>query len=73
MKIIVKAKTNSKENRVEKIDESNYVVHVKERPVDGKANSAIIKILADYFGTKPYLMEIISGDWSKTKIIEIKK
>ncbi|MBM3206052.1 MAG: DUF167 domain-containing protein [Candidatus Staskawiczbacteria bacterium] len=73
MKIIVKAKTNSKENRVEKIDESNYVVYVKERPVDGKANSAIIKILADYFGTKSYFIEIISGDWSKTKIIEIKK
>ena len=71
MKIVVKAKPSSKEDRVEKIDENNFIVYVREPPVDGRANNAITKLLADYFGVKPYLVEIVSGSWSKTKIIKI--
>ena len=71
MKIIVKAKPGAYEDRVEKIDDSNYVVFVKAPPVQGKANAAIIKLLADYFGVKPYMVEIISGAMSKIKVIEI--
>lgn len=71
MKIIVKAKPNSRENRVQKIDESNFVVFVKEPPIQGKANEAIIKLLARYFNTSPLLIDIISGRNSRTKIIKI--
>ncbi len=73
MKIIVKAKTSSKYNKVEKIDENNYIVYVKQAPVDGKANIAIFTLLAEYFNTKTYLVKILSGYWSKTKVIEITK
>ena len=48
MKIFVKAKLNAKEERVERIDENNFIVAVKEPPVDGKANQAILKALAEY-------------------------
>lgn len=71
MKIIVKAKPNSRENRVQKIDESNFVVFVKEPPIQGKANAAIITLLAKYFNTSPLLIEIISGRTSRTKIVKI--
>ncbi len=71
MKIIVKAKPNARENRVQKIDESNFVVFVKEAPLQGKANEAIIKLLAQYFKTSPLLVEIVSGRTSRTKIIII--
>jgi len=71
MKIIVKAKPNSRENRVQKIDESNFVVFTKEPPMRGKANAEIIKLLARYFNTNPLLVEIISGRNSRTKVIII--
>ena len=71
MKIIVKAKPNARENRVQKIDESNFVVFVKEAPLQGKANEAIIKVLAKYFNTNSIMIEIISGRHSRTKIIKI--
>ena len=71
MKIFVKAKPNAKEEKVEKIDESNYVVSVKELPVKGKANEAIRNALAVYFKTASSRVRIISGNSSRNKIIEI--
>ncbi|MEK7659007.1 MAG: DUF167 domain-containing protein [Patescibacteria group bacterium] len=71
MKIFVKAKPNSKEEKVEKIDEKNYIVWVKEPPVKGKANNAIKNALAVYFKTGSSSVKIISGYSSRNKIIEI--
>ncbi|OGZ62466.1 MAG: hypothetical protein A3C58_03605 [Candidatus Staskawiczbacteria bacterium RIFCSPHIGHO2_02_FULL_34_10] len=71
MKIIVKAKPGSKEDKIEKIDQSNYIVYVKAPPIDGKANAAIIKLLADYFDISQSLIEIISGYTARVKVIEI--
>ena len=71
MKIIVKAKPGAKQDAIEKVDEKNYVVQVKAAPVDGKANAAIIKLLADYFDVSPSLVEIISGHMARVKVVEI--
>ena len=49
--INVKAKPNSREEKVEKIDENNFIVSVKEPPEKGKANEAIRNALAVYFKT----------------------
>lgn len=71
MKIIVKAKPNSHHALIEKIDESNYIVSVTAPPIGGKANAAIVKLLADYFHTNVSLVEIISGHTARVKVIEI--
>lgn len=73
MKISVKAKPNSKNESVEKIDETNYVVSVKEPPEKGKANDAIKNALAVYFKTGTSCVKIVSGYSSRNKIIEILK
>lgn len=72
MKIIVKAKPNSYEEKVVKISETEFVVSVKEPPVNGLANKAIIKALADYFGVVQIRVKIVSGWTSRQKIVEIK-
>lgn len=71
MKIFVKAKPGSKEEKVEKIDESHYVVSVKEPPEKGKANAALRNALAVYFKTGTASVKIVSGFSSRNKIIEI--
>ena len=73
MKIIVKTKPGAKENKIEKVDEANYVVYVKEPPINGRANVAVIKLLAEYFDISPSLIEIISGYMARVKVIEINK
>ncbi|MBI3631299.1 MAG: DUF167 domain-containing protein [Candidatus Staskawiczbacteria bacterium] len=71
MKIFVKAKPNAKEEKVEKIDEQNYIVSVKEPPVQGKANNAIRNALALYFRTGSSCIKIVSGYTSRSKIVEV--
>ena len=71
MKINVKAKPGSREEKVEKVDEQNFVVSVKEPPEKGKANEAIRNALAVYFKTGSSRVKIVSGYSSRNKIIEI--
>ena len=71
MRINIKAKPNSKEEKVEKINESNYIVSVKEPPIKGKANGAIRNALAVYFKIASSRIKIVSGYSSRNKIIEI--
>lgn len=71
MKIFVKAKPGAKEEKIERIDETHFVVSVKELPIKGRANQAIIKALADHFNVLPSNVEIISGHFSRQKRIKI--
>ncbi len=70
-KIFVKAKPLAWEEEVEKIDEDNFIVSVKEPPIKGRANAAIIRAIAGYFGVAPSQVRLVSGFSSKQKIFEI--
>ena len=85
MKIFVKAKTGAKEDKVtppplrlvvSEVDplweEEWYTVFVKERPVEGRANEAITKLLAEYFKTSRPQVRLLSGATSKRKVFEVK-
>ena len=72
MKIFVKVKPNSKEESIKKLSETNFEICVKEPPVKGKANAAIIKVLAKRFGVPISSVNIIIGHTSRQKIVEIK-
>jgi hypothetical protein len=71
MKIFIKAKPKAKENKIEKIDDFHFTVSVTEIPQKGKANQAIIKVLADYFKVPSQSVKIVSGFALRQKIIEI--
>ncbi|MDH5202528.1 MAG: DUF167 domain-containing protein [Nitrospirota bacterium] len=73
MKISVKVKPNAKQERIEKTGENTLSVWVKEKPQEGKANQAVIKILADYFGVARSKVILLKGQTSKQKIFEIKE
>ncbi len=71
MRIMVKAKPNAKEEKVEKISDTEFIVSVKEPPVKGLANKAIIRTLADYFNVVQVRVRIVSGYTSRQKVVEI--
>lgn len=71
MKIFVRAKPRSREERVEKVDDTHFTVWVKEAPQQGKANEAVIRALAEYLGIAPSRMNVVRGDTAKQKTIEI--
>lgn len=71
MKIFVRARPGSKEEKVQKVDEGHFVVSVKAPPVEGKANQAILELLSDYFKLPKARIRIVSGHTGRQKVIEI--
>ena len=72
MKIRVRVAPNSKIEEVIK-EGDMFLVRVKEPAKEGKANRAVIKLLADYFGVPQRQIAISSGFSSRNKIIDITK
>ena len=46
-------------------------IRVKPRPIEGKANESLIKLLSKEFGVSASNIEILSGVTSKNKMIKI--
>lgn len=70
MKLFVVAKPRAKENSIKEIDDSHFAISVKEPPVKGRANFAILETLSDYLGVTRSQLKIISGYTSRNKVIE---
>ena len=70
MKIQVKVKPSSKTEEVSQEGDS-FIIKVKEPPKEGKANQAVIKLLAEHFGVPKSQVRILSGFRSKNKVIEV--
>jgi uncharacterized protein YggU (UPF0235/DUF167 family) len=78
MKIFVRAKPGVKKSYIKettdlfgKKGERHFVVAVNERAVDGKANRAIERSLAEYFDVPPSRVRIVAGQTTKEKIVEV--
>lgn len=71
MKISVRVKAGAKENLVEDQGGGNYRVRVKAPPVEGKANEALITVLAEHFNVPKSRIRLCSGKTSKHKLFEI--
>ena len=70
MKIQVKVKPNSKTDEVSREGDS-FIVKVREPPKEGKANQAVIKLLAEHFGVPQSQVRILSGFRSRNKVVEV--
>ncbi len=73
MNIFVKAKPDGYEDKVEKIDETHFVVETREPPVQNRANRAITLLLARHFNVQLGQVRMIKGFKERNKIFEIKQ
>lgn len=71
MQYSVTVKPNSKKGPLVIADGTKLTIYLREKPVDGEANSALIKILAKYFRVPKTSIIIRHGAKSRQKIIEI--
>lgn len=70
--ITIRVKPGSKKGPViEKGGDGSYTVYVRERAVDGKANQAVVRLLAEHFGIAKSSIEIVRGHTSKIKQITV--
>ena len=73
MRILVNVHPNSKKQRIEKDLLGILHIYITQPPLKGKANKAVIEVLANYFKTKKSSIFLISGIKSKNKIFEIER
>jgi uncharacterized protein len=74
MLIKVKVTPNSKKDEiVKKKKDDEFEVRAKEKAEEGRANRAVIKVLADYFRVDELKIKLIKGFKERNKIFEIKE
>lgn len=71
MRIYIKVTPRSSQNEMVKISKGEYKAKLTAPPVNGQANKALIKLLADYFGVSKSSITIVGGKTAKTKIVDI--
>ena len=67
----IKVFPNSKTQEVVKNTDTDFEVRIKEKPVAGKANKAVISALADHFNITTSQIRVVKGTKNRNKIIEI--
>lgn len=68
----VKVKPNSKKGPQVILEQPNTLtVYLREKPVDGEANRALIRVLANYFRVPKTMIAIKSGQSGRQKLVEI--
>lgn len=53
--------------------EDSFEIKVKEKPIKGDANKAVVKLLSDYFNLPAGRIRLIKGAKQRNKIFEINK
>jgi hypothetical protein len=71
MRIYIKVIPRSSRNLVEKISEGEYRVRLTAPPVDGKANEALVKLLAEYFDISKSAISIVGGKSTPRKMVDV--
>ncbi len=72
MLIKVKVFPCSKENEIFKKSEDSFEIYVKEKPVMGMANRAVVRSLSSFLKIPEERVRLIKGFRERNKIFEIK-
>ena len=74
MKISILLKPNSR-HREEVVvgDDGVLTIYTKAPAIEGRANLAVVKLLAKHFGVAPSKVKLVRGAASKYKVFEVDK
>lgn len=67
----IKVIPNAKRQKLEKLPDGSFKVYLTVPPIEGRANKALIKLLAKEFGVSKSKVEIIRGKKGKEKVVKI--
>ena len=69
-KINVRVIPRARQNKIT-VENEKLRVHITAAPVDGAANDAVIRALAEYFDVPKSQIKIVRGCAARDKVIEI--
>jgi len=71
MDITVRVKPGSRKGPLVEVDGDVTTVYLQQRAVDGKANAALMQVLAAHFGVSKSRITILRGHTSRVKVVRI--
>jgi uncharacterized protein len=70
-KLSIQVKPQARKQSITKISEQEYQIAVQAAPVAGKANEAVVELLAKYFPVPKSSVKVLRGQSSRKKLVEI--
>jgi len=70
-KISIKVKPNAKQSVLTELEDGTYAAQLKAPPVDGKANKALIDLVAKHFAVRKSQVSIKNGLSGRQKLVII--
>ncbi len=61
----------AKRTRIDAEPDGRLRIHLSAPPLDGRANRALVELLARHFGVKKKQVSIISGERNRDKLVQI--
>ena len=72
-RILVTVKTKSKRPGVVQMSDGWYLVSVAKPPMDGEANIAVVRALANHLNLAPSRIALVRGAGSHEKVFQIEE
>lgn len=69
----LKVKPGSRVDELIELDDGSWVARVKAQPVDGKANAAVIALVAAHLGVPKARVSIKSGASGRSKLVQVEE
>ena len=67
----IQVKPRSRVEELVALADGSYVARVKAPPVDGKANAAVLELVARHFGVRKAQVTLKSGASSRIKLFQL--
>jgi uncharacterized protein (TIGR00251 family) len=67
----IRVKPNSREQTLTEQADGSWLATIKAPPVDGKANAALVALVADHFGCRKAQVSIKVGGSGRRKLVRI--
>ena len=67
----LKVKPGAREEQLAELEDGSWIARVKAPPVDGKANAALIALVAKHFGLRKNQVSIKSGASGRMKLVQL--
>ena len=71
MYLKIKVHPNSKKNEITRRGEDSFEVYVRAKPLEGKANDAVLDVLAEFLNVSRSKVRLIRGAMARNKIVEL--
>jgi len=71
--LMVRVKPGSREDAISQLADGSWEARVKAPPVDGKANAALVALVASHFGLRKAQVSIRSGAGSRLKRVQLEE